>query len=403
MNLRNQGAQGVMVVSAAFALSAFSANAQTVTVVEYYNKAVDAYFITGRANEQAGLDSVSDFARTGMTFQATVVTAATAAQTKICRFYISVASPYTSSHFYGRQGTDCEYLLSLGIAGFSWEDYDFATQQPSSGVCPAGTAAIYRGFRAGAGGKTSNHRYSASPTNYNAAVTAGYVGEGPAFCVTAATAVSTSPPVSGASDCGDLFTSNKRVTMTYSDTEGGSYSYVRTFDATPVAFQGQTAGRVISADADGNKLEQFLVDGGSAFTEIGERGTSSTGPVRITTYTPPVVYPKVTPTGHVITYTRVGDQSASIPGLQEGNFTQTGTFTQLGRESVTVPAGTFMACKYTHSTDASSPAINGRLTTSTTQWHASGVGLLRIDGTLNRQSIFGIVGGSYQMLATKIE
>ncbi len=371
MNLRNQCAQGGMVVSAAFALSAFSANAQTVTVVEYYNKAVDAYFITGRANEQAGLDSVADFARTGMTFQATV---ATAAQTKICRFYISVASPYTSSHFYGRQGTDCEYLLSLGIAGFAWEDYDFATQQPASGVCPAGTTAIYRGFRAGAGGKTSNHRYSASLADYNAAVTSGYVGEGPAFCVTAATAVNTTLPVSGTSDCGDLFTSNKRVTMTYSDTEGGSLTFVRTFDATPVTFQGQTAGRIIETEADGSKLEQFLVDGGTAFTEIGERYSSAAGPMRTTTYTPPVVYPKVTPPGHVITYTRVGNQSASVPLLREGNFTQTGTFTQLGRESVTVPAGTFMACKYTESTDASFPAIGGRLTISTTLWHASGGG-----------------------------
>ena len=40
--------------------------AQPVTVVEYYNKPLDAYFITGRAAEQQQLDALGDFQRTGM-------------------------------------------------------------------------------------------------------------------------------------------------------------------------------------------------------------------------------------------------------------------------------------------------------------------------------------------------
>ena len=44
------------------------AQSNTVTVVEYYAKTLDAYFITGRAAEQAVLDSVGAFERTGMTF-----------------------------------------------------------------------------------------------------------------------------------------------------------------------------------------------------------------------------------------------------------------------------------------------------------------------------------------------
>ena len=40
------------------------ASAQSVTVVEYYNSAVDAYFITGRTAEQNVLDGVADFKRT---------------------------------------------------------------------------------------------------------------------------------------------------------------------------------------------------------------------------------------------------------------------------------------------------------------------------------------------------
>ncbi|MEO7256224.1 MAG: hypothetical protein ABIZ64_18515 [Casimicrobium sp.] len=169
---------------------ATSASAQSITVVEYYNKSLDAHFITGRTDEQTALDGVADFKRTGMTFQATAVATATSSLTKICRFYISVASPYVSSHFYGRQGIDCESIRAQNLAGFTWEDYDFATQQPTSGACPAGTTTIFRGFRAAAGGKTSNHRYSASQATYDSAVTAGYVGEGAAFCATAATAAS---------------------------------------------------------------------------------------------------------------------------------------------------------------------------------------------------------------------
>ncbi len=167
-----------------------SASAQSVTVIEYYNQVLDAHFITGRSDEQAALNTVADFKRTGMTFQATAAATASPSQTKICRFYISIASPYVSSHFYGRQGIDCESIRSQNLAGFTWEDYDFATQQPTSGTCPAGTVTIFRGFRAAAGGKTSNHRYSVSAATYASAASAGYVGEGAAFCVTAATDVS---------------------------------------------------------------------------------------------------------------------------------------------------------------------------------------------------------------------
>ena len=37
--------------------------AETVTVTEYYNRDLDSYFITGRADEQQALDSVATFSR----------------------------------------------------------------------------------------------------------------------------------------------------------------------------------------------------------------------------------------------------------------------------------------------------------------------------------------------------
>ena len=167
--------------------ASLSANAQTVNVVEYRNKTLDAYFITGRANEQAALDTVADFTRTGMSFQATAATTAAASLTKVCRFYVSVASPLVNSHFYGRQGVDCEAILAASPAGFNYEGYDFALQAPTATACPSGTTPVYRSFRALAGGKTSNHRYTVSATTYASAAAAGYAGEGVAFCATAVT------------------------------------------------------------------------------------------------------------------------------------------------------------------------------------------------------------------------
>ena len=171
-------------------------HAQTVNVVEYRNKTLDAYFITGRVAEQQLLDTVADFSRTGMSFQASAAATASSALTKICRFYVSLTNPFVNSHFYGKQGTDCEFILAANPAGFSYEGYDFAVQASTPGigvgltteeVCAAGLTPVRRSFRALSGGKTSNHRYTVSAATYASAASSGYVGEGVAFCATAVT------------------------------------------------------------------------------------------------------------------------------------------------------------------------------------------------------------------------
>lgn len=164
--------------------------AQSITVIEYYNRTLDAFFITGRSSEQAALDKVADFSRTGMTFQAASTVSGIGEFVKICRFYISLPNPYTSSHFYGRQTVDCEPLRALNISGFSWEDYDFAIASPAAG-CPF---PIYRGFRAAAFGKTSNHRYSVGQPDYVAAQVRGFAGEDVVFCANSATPTSSPLP-----------------------------------------------------------------------------------------------------------------------------------------------------------------------------------------------------------------
>ena len=167
---------------------------ETLIVVEYYVKTLDAYFITGRTNEQQILDRTGDISRTGVTFQAINAVNANPDLTKICRFYVNRTNPFVSSHFYCRQGKDCESILAVEPPGFSYEGLDFAVQpltpeQNSAGViteiCPAGFSAVRRSFRPlnTSTGKTSNHRYTMSAATSARAAAAGYVSEGIQFCV----------------------------------------------------------------------------------------------------------------------------------------------------------------------------------------------------------------------------
>ncbi len=161
---------------------------ETVTVIEYYNQSLDAYFITARVDEQTLLDSSPNFVHTGTRFVANAAADATASQTRICRFYISGVSPFVSSHFYGAESKDCVPLRASVPAGFSFEGYDFAVTSPdASGVCPtASKVPVYRAFRVAANGKTPNHRYTPSLAEYNRMIGLGWTAEGVAYCTSAA-------------------------------------------------------------------------------------------------------------------------------------------------------------------------------------------------------------------------
>jgi hypothetical protein len=182
----------VVVTAAFFSMLAASPSAADVQakIVEFYNQQLDAYFITARVDEQAVLDGVADFRRTGMSFTAApAFQPAPADYISVCRFFISTDNPFVRSHFYGRGDIDCADLLarSLFPIGFIYEGEDFKTLMPVSGACTEPASPIYRGFRALTSGKTSNHRYSASMADHIAAQRAGYVDEGVAFCGTGAT------------------------------------------------------------------------------------------------------------------------------------------------------------------------------------------------------------------------
>ena len=172
----------VMMISAAQAV-------ETVTVIEYYNKDLDAYFISGRASEQQALDGVPAFTRTGAAFVANPAAEASSLQVRVCRFYVASVQPFVSSHFFGREGVECAALIASPPQGFSFEGYDFAVAQPdAAGRCAADSRfPVYRIFRtvSTANGVTPNHRYVNSIELYNTMIARGWSGEGVAFCATA--------------------------------------------------------------------------------------------------------------------------------------------------------------------------------------------------------------------------
>ncbi len=417
MSFRELCSRGVATAATALLLCAFSAQvqAQTVTVVEYYNKSLDAYFVTGRVGEQSAVDGVADFQRTGMTFQAVAAATAPTTLTQVCRFYINLVTPYVSSHFYGRKGVDCESLIAAAPSGFAFENYDFATQQPTGGACPAGSVGIYRGFRAAANGKTSNHRYSASLATYNAAVAAGYVGEDIAFCASSATAASTvvTPPPSGAGDCGAFFLSKKSITSkttvtVYGFNSDSTSTIAYDYDLTPVTFNGRSAARQITtttAMSGGSNVTTpgltFFQDNANDYTLLGSRDTSKS-PAQDTYFEPPLVYPRKWTTGQKVDYSHNIVFNPSQPTLGTGN--QVGTTTFLGMESVTVPAGTFNACKFKIDQTTRYPTAGSTSVTSFTTWNIPGVGNAKSEGTdTSTVPGAGTVTSNYLIVATAIQ
>lgn len=185
----------VALLVAAGSLWAASASAQqAVTVVEYYNKSIAAYFLTGRASEQTSLDAVADFQRTGVTFVATSATGAVAPLDSVCRYRVAIpnsnlASPGQpfSSHFYGLTG-DCATVAGYNLPNFFNEGFDFAVERPTNGACPASSPLpVYRALRSLSPVDVPNHRYSVSLSSYQDMLTRGWTGEGVVFCAKSAT------------------------------------------------------------------------------------------------------------------------------------------------------------------------------------------------------------------------
>ena len=175
---------GFLVATTCVAVTTGSVWASPVTVVEYRNKIVDAYFMTGRANEITLLDALPDaFERTGVAFPAESANNAAAGKQAVCRFFYD--DGVTKTHFYG-VGNDCTTVRNASLTNLAFHDegYDFAVPVAVGGACQAAApVAIKRLFRSASSARMPNHRYALDPAVVSATVLRGYADEGVTFCV----------------------------------------------------------------------------------------------------------------------------------------------------------------------------------------------------------------------------
>jgi hypothetical protein len=124
--------------------NATAPGAPIVPVVEYYNAALDRYFITWVADEIATLDAdvdVTGWVRTGYAFR----TYATAqpGTLPVCRFRIPPG--LGGSHVLGLGTAECSAIMQEN-PGYLLESTNFTARMtpPQAGACPVGTVPVYR-------------------------------------------------------------------------------------------------------------------------------------------------------------------------------------------------------------------------------------------------------------------
>lgn len=152
-------------------------------VVEFVSPSTGKYFMTGRPDEIALLDSLSGaWQRTGQRF-ATFRTDTVLGE-PMCRIYASNGSTL-NTHFYGISAADCALVRGQSWArdeGIAMRAYD--AFNPPGGIlppvpyCPKDTDKVIRFFNK----TTVNHRYISEPLVARMSLTAAWQSEGPMFC-----------------------------------------------------------------------------------------------------------------------------------------------------------------------------------------------------------------------------
>jgi len=161
-------------------LLAGGALAGPVTVVEYYNAALDHYFITAFPEEVAILDAgvqIPGWTRTGYTFHSWK--SGTGPGNEACRFF-GTPGRGPNSHFYTISDFECDKVKAN--PDWTFEALAFRAVEPLAGACSADHATVTRLYNNGMGGQ-ANHRYLTDPAAIEATVAKGWLVEGPVFCV----------------------------------------------------------------------------------------------------------------------------------------------------------------------------------------------------------------------------
>ena len=179
----------------ALAATCFAGVAQSATtqMVEYFYAPLDYYFVTSRANEQALLDGIAGWKRTGSVF--TVFSDPQQGAVPLQRFFFAEVARGASrgSHFYSLSASDVALLRNQnpqnattrglpfdeGIDSYAYLPTDSGGQKS----CAIGQTPVYRVFRgAPIYQDDGNHRYSTDGSIHKSMTASGWVDEGIAFC-----------------------------------------------------------------------------------------------------------------------------------------------------------------------------------------------------------------------------
>jgi hypothetical protein len=149
--------------------------ATTAYAIEFYNPALDHYFMTASAPEIALLDSgeTAGWVRTGYTIETYV--AGNGLGNPVCRFYMP--PQYGNSHFYSGSPDECAEVAAR-FPGFVYESpevFRIDTPTTDTGQCPYGDTPVYRLWN---NRVDSNHRYTTSTAVRDLMIAKGYILEG---------------------------------------------------------------------------------------------------------------------------------------------------------------------------------------------------------------------------------
>lgn len=151
-----------------------------VTAAEFYNAALDHYFISDLAPDIDALDSgrIAGWQRTGASFKVWPIDLGFLSN--VCRFYIP--PEHGNSHFFSAAKAECDAVSAQvgtnpNFSGYVLEtSAAFAVALPDiAGKCPSNWTAVYRLWNQRV---DSNHRYTIDPAVKAQMLARGYVAEG---------------------------------------------------------------------------------------------------------------------------------------------------------------------------------------------------------------------------------
>lgn len=351
--------------------------AATTPVVEFYHPSLNHYFTTASSAEAAGIDqgaAGAGWVRTGKSFAAYASAAeAPAGALPVCRFY-GTPGKGPNSHFYTANAAECEGVKA--DPGWTYEGLAFYVAVPTGGQCGSGTEPVYRNYNQRWQQNDSNHRYTTDQAVYNQMTAAGWSAEGVVFCAASSGSTPPPPPSSG-SDCLPAYTAGdlRRFSVSATGMSGTVASPQTERVGANTTFDGQTVVPSTWSDDSGKSVQtlyqQFTA---TEHIELGVDGYDPATGARNSSvrYAPYLHFPRSMSVGQT-----VNSSFVTYNDLTGGKYADnTLAFTYNGRETVTVPAGTFVnACKFTSVTQTSAYGIT--VTGNSVQWFDPRIGLVK--------------------------